>query len=265
MLAPTQLQLCLLLSSQSKGWGVSTYAGTSGCFFLFVPSLLPTVMDPSSLIRVFFLGFFFCTFYKIFSHRHATLHICQVVWIPDSFVVPTLVYNQALREGVNVCEHHKCFILPMHRLGCLKERLLYSVLALVCAISHEFLCLPHCWRFLQYPLTSPREVWGGGVRKKHCTDCCKKSEWIWLIVYVWVPCSVFSCMQSVFFFELTQIIEGESFVEVALMEIPQCTWLPLEATAAKLCVYNRWSVLQACTQKWPLNGHTWPTFKCCSF
>lgn len=164
MLAPTQPQLCLLLSSQSKDWGISTYAGTSG-YFLFVPSLLPTVMDPSSVIIRLLL--FFIYFYKTFSHRHATLDICQVLWILDSFVVPTLVYNKALREGFNVCEHHKCFILPMHRLGCWKERLLYSVPALVCAISHEFLCLPHCCRFLQYPLTSPRE--GRGMRN-HCTD-----------------------------------------------------------------------------------------------
>lgn len=62
MLAPTQPQLCLRLSSKNKDWGISTSAGTSGYFiFLFVPSLLPTVMDPSSVIIRFL---FFCTFTK---------------------------------------------------------------------------------------------------------------------------------------------------------------------------------------------------------
>lgn len=163
-------------------------------------------MDPSSVI----IGLLFLYFYKMFSYCHATLDLCQVVWILDSFIVSTSVYNKALREGFNVCEHHKCFILPMHRLGCWKERLLYSVPALVCAISHEFLCLPHCYRFLQYPLPSLRE--GGRVRN-HCTDCCKKSEWIWVIVYVCMCVSAtkrVSCMQSVF--ELTRIIEYTSSV-----------------------------------------------------
>lgn len=100
-------------------------------YFLFVPSLLPTVMDPSSV----------CTFTIHVVFCHANLDICQVVWILDSFVVPTLVYNKALQEGFNVCEHRKCFILPMHRLGCWKERLLYSVPALVCAISLMIFCV----------------------------------------------------------------------------------------------------------------------------
>lgn len=51
------------------------------------------------------------------------------------------MYNKALQEGFNACKHHKCFILSMHRLGCWKERLLYSVPALVCAISLMSFCV----------------------------------------------------------------------------------------------------------------------------
>lgn len=53
-----------------------------------------------------------------------------------------------------------------------KERLLYSVPALVCAISHEFFVYLIAAVFLQYPLTSLRS---GGMQY-HCTDCCKIYE-----------------------------------------------------------------------------------------
>lgn len=118
------------------------------------------------------------------------------------------------------------------------------------------------------PLKGRAEV-GRGMQN-HCTDCCKKSEWIGVSVYVcvrvWVPQGVcgffcFCFFLFLFFFELTQIIEDKS-LEWHTCEIPLCTWLPLETAAAKLTDYNRWSV-QACTQKWPLNARTWPTFKRC--
>lgn len=118
-------------------------------------------MDPSSvIIRLIFLYF-----YNTFSYCHANLDICQVVWILDSFVVPTSVYNKALREGFNVCEHHKCFILPMHRLGCWKERLLYSVPALVCAISLMSFCVYLIAAVsFSIPPISLKEKGGGGVQ-----------------------------------------------------------------------------------------------------
>lgn len=55
-------------------------------FFFFLVCFLPTVMDPSSvIIRLFF----FCTFMIHIIFGHANLDICQVLWILDSFVVPT--------------------------------------------------------------------------------------------------------------------------------------------------------------------------------
>lgn len=102
-------------------------------------------MDPSSVIRFFFFVCFSFSFFVLLQIHlvfgHANLDICQVLWIRDSFVVPTYVYNKALQEGFNACKHHKCFILSMHRLGCWKERLLYSVPALVCAISLMSFCV----------------------------------------------------------------------------------------------------------------------------
>lgn len=63
--------------------------GIQGCFsflFFFLVCFLPTVMDPSSvIIRLFF----FCTFMIHIIFGHANLDICQVLWILDSFVVPT--------------------------------------------------------------------------------------------------------------------------------------------------------------------------------
>lgn len=94
--------------------------GLQVIFFLFVPSLLPTVMDPNSVT----IRFFSTLTIHLLS---CNLDICQVVWFLDPFVVPTLVYNKALQEGFRVCvrvrvsEHHKCFILPMHRLGCCRD------------------------------------------------------------------------------------------------------------------------------------------------
>lgn len=171
MLAPTRPQLCLLLSKATIE--ASLHMLGLQVIFLFVPSLLPTVMDPSSvIIRLLFFFFLFLFLYFYNSYRHANLDLPHVA---DSRLIssfPLLVYNKALREGFNVCEHHKCFILPMHRLGCLeRETVVFCAGTRLCNISHEFLCLPHCCRFLQRPLTS--QV--GGMRN-HCTDCCEKNE-----------------------------------------------------------------------------------------
>lgn len=62
MLAPTQSQHCLLLSSQSKNWGISTYAGTSGYFF-FCVCLSHHCCQQSWTLPQSSLGyFFFCIF-----------------------------------------------------------------------------------------------------------------------------------------------------------------------------------------------------------
>lgn len=142
MLAPTRPQLCLLLSKQ--GLRHLYICWDFRLFFCLSHHCCQQswTLPQSSLGYPFFspFFFFFCTFT---THLVIVMQIwiCPVVWILDSFVVPTLVYNKALREGFIVCEHHKCFILPMHRLGCWKERLLYSVPALVCAISLMSFCV----------------------------------------------------------------------------------------------------------------------------
>lgn len=142
-------------------------------------------MDPSSVIfSVVFLG-------KkkqrnnTFSYRHSSLDTCWVAWILFSCKVPTIVHNKALWEGFNVCKHHKCFILPMHRLCCLKERLLYSVPAPVCAISLMSFMFTSLLPFsFSVPPTSLGSVgWG-------CSTIvlivCRIYEWIWVIVcFVW--------------------------------------------------------------------------------
>lgn len=126
MLASTPSQLCLL-SSKSRNEGIWTFAGFSGDF------LLPSVMDPSSynLFRVFL--------YKTNQEYNTRVcwsdQCCWVEWILFSVRFPTFEHNKALWGGFTVCNHHKCFIPSMHRLCCLKERLLYSVLSPVCAIS----------------------------------------------------------------------------------------------------------------------------------
>lgn len=150
-----------------------------------------------------------------------------------------------------------------------RETVVFCAGTCLCNISHEFLCLPHCCRFLQYPPTSLKKKGERGAKKiNHCTDCCKTSEWIWAIFFFFFcvsacvkemrvpPPRCVPCMQSGFFlllfflFDFTQIIDNRNFGG-NLMEIPQCTWLPVETTAAKLTVRNRWRV-QARTQKWPL-------------
>lgn len=94
----------------------------------------------------------------------------------------------------------------MHRLGCWKERLLYSVPALVCAISLMSFCV-YLIAAVSFSIPlSPLGDWGRlrGMQN-HCTDCCKKSEWIGVSVYVcvreWVPQGVcVFCFLVVFFF-----------------------------------------------------------------
>lgn len=84
MLAPTQPQLCLLLFL--KPGLRHFYICWDFRLFLFLSHHCcqqSWALPQSSL--GFILLFFFFTFYITFSHRHATLEICQVVWIPDSF------------------------------------------------------------------------------------------------------------------------------------------------------------------------------------
>lgn len=65
-----------------------------------------------------------------------------------------------------------------------RETVVFCAGTCLCNISHEFLCLPHCCRFLQYPPTSLKKKGERGAKKiNHCTDCCKTSEWIWAIFF----------------------------------------------------------------------------------
>lgn len=92
-----------------------------------------------------------------------------MAWILFSFKFPTVVYNKALWEGFIVCNHHKCFIPSMHRLCCLKERLLYSVPSPVCAISLMNFMFTSLLPFsFGVPLDSLRIV--GGMQHR-CIDC----------------------------------------------------------------------------------------------
>lgn len=78
--------------------------------FPFASSLLPTVMDPSLTQSFFFL---LSTTDSVTSSRKSGLSAkWGGLWIIVSFPRS----NKALWEGFNVCKHHKCFILPMHRL-----------------------------------------------------------------------------------------------------------------------------------------------------
>lgn len=72
-----------------------------------------------------------------------------------------------------------------------RETVVFCAGTCLCNISHEFLCLPHCCRFLQYPPTSLKKEGERGA-KKHCTDCCKTSEWIWATVF----CFFFFCVSA---------------------------------------------------------------------
>lgn len=130
-------QLCLF-----QGLGHSTYAGTSVFFFFW--SLLccqqPLTLPQSSLSYFFYMYIYL---YNTFSCHHVSLDIHHMIQILASLLVSTSVYNKALQEGFNVCEHHKCFILPMHRLCCWKETVVFCAGTCLCNISHEFLFFKH--------------------------------------------------------------------------------------------------------------------------
>lgn len=111
----------------------------------------------------------------------------------------------------------------MHRLGCW-TRLFYSVPALVCAISHEFLCLPHSYRL---PSVFPLPAWEGGGYPESL---------YWLLWEEWMK---------------WQLVFWAHKWHWGQWLLPwHYTQLPLETVH-----HTRWCV-HACTQKWPL------TFKC---
>lgn len=76
MLAPTGLNFACFSLRKAR---IEAFLHMLGLqvYFLFVPSLLPTVMDPSSvIIRVFSFFFLFVPFTIHFSYCHANLDIC---------------------------------------------------------------------------------------------------------------------------------------------------------------------------------------------
>lgn len=155
---------------------------------------------------------------------------CKSGYLPSGvdsrlIVVPNLVYNRALQEGFNVCEHHKCFILPMHRLSCWKERLLYSVPALVCAISLMSFCV---YLIAAVSSSIPILHWEGGDAEP--LYWLLQEEWMNLsdcvCLYLWecechTLCFLYAeCFCFLFFFLAFTNYWGQEFGEVALMEIP---------------------------------------------
>lgn len=133
-----------------------------------------------------------------------------------------------------MCEYRKCFILPMHRLCCCKERLccVFCTRTCLCNISHKFLCLPHRCRF---PLVS---------------GCF--THWRWR--YKFMKCEwVFLGGGGI-----TQTFEDNCVVEWKF----QIARLPLKHHTGKtLTIHNRWCV-HACQQKLPPNVQTQSNYRC---
>lgn len=148
----------------------------------------------------------------------------------------------------------------MHRLGCWKERLLYSVPALVCAISLMNICVYLIAAVsFSVPLLYSEKV--GGCKTILLIVVRRVNEFEWLYVHnVWKNANTTQCvswMQSVFFcFLFFWSLHKWLRTRVWWSGTHGDSILHMTATRN-----NRWSV-QACTQKWPLNIHTWPTFKC---
>lgn len=123
-----------------------------------------------------------------------------------------------------------------------RETVVFCAGTCLCNISHEFLCLPHCCRFLQYPPTSLKKEGERGAKKTIVLIVVRRvNEFERLFFFVFVFLRECVCERNasaphgaflvcrvgffafVFLFDFTQIIDNGNFGEVALMEIPQCT------------------------------------------
>lgn len=149
-------------------------------------------------------------------------------------------------------EHQKCFILPMHRLRCWKETVVFCAGTCLCNIFCEFIfifCFPHCCHFPSASLYFTQRL-GRGVplfrlMKIVHFECSWMFEWnctsaTWCVLFClflfFFYFYFFNFFVWIVYFWTTQI--GARF-EVALMEILQCTQLPSETTAA---LRHGWSV-----------------------
>lgn len=108
--------------------------------FLFVPSLLPTVMDPYSVI---FRLIFFLYFYNTFSHCHAITK-CLInlsakwhgfqchLWFPLQCI--TKLYKKGLMSANTISALF--FLCTGYAVG---ETVVFCAGTCLCNISHEFL------------------------------------------------------------------------------------------------------------------------------
>lgn len=166
-----------------------------------------------------------------------------------------MYYNKALQEGFNVCEHHKCFILPMHRLGCWRETVVCCAGTCLCNIMSFCVYLIAAVSF-SIPLLPPEKEGGCNTIVLTVVRRVNGFEWSCFFVYmcVWVPRSVFLVCRvflSLHKWLRTRVwwsgTHGDSIMHM---------------TATKNHSGQTGRSVQACTQKWPLNVHTRPTFKC---
>lgn len=135
-----------------------------------------------------------------------------------------------------MCEHHKCFILPMHRLGCWKRvTVVFCAGTCLCNISWVFVFTS----LLPFPPVSTCFTHRGGRDAKTIVLIFVRrvNEIVsaFLSVSRMQSASFFFLCFSFFFFlsNLTQIIEDRSLVKWRLWKAPKRLWSPLETTAAK--------------------------------
>lgn len=223
---------------------------------------------------LFFFSFWY--FYNLLIY-HVSLDSCHM--LRSHLQVPLRCNIKLYKKGL-MPEHQKCFILPMHRLRCWKETVVFCAGTCLCNISREFIfifCFPHCCHFPSASLYFTQ-------RLRFTVVLIVENSSSWVLMNVWMKlyeCHMVCSIPFVlFFFFLTFLYElfvfelhklGQEF-EVALMEILQCTQLPSETTAALRLVHrsdlwtftHRWSVKSQYShnQGWVIklwDGHHWPT------
>lgn len=159
--------------------------------------------------------------------------------------------NKALRWGgvVTVCEHHKCFIFPMHRLGCWKRD---------CCILCRHLSVQYLMRFIVVYVAAsfcnPFIWWKGN----HNADFCEKSEFFFFFFFerecdVWVCACVFS-MHCLFLNRVSEELHKLrtwGLNVAAPMKTPYCTRLPLRKTQQrpKLCAESAGSYTKVTSRR----------------
>lgn len=141
-----QSQHCLLFSCLSRRQVFLQMLGLQVIIvflfvFLVVPSQLPTILN-SSLVIIRFMLLYFYNMCRLFSF-YLVIHVwISAKWSRFSTRFPLHYVTKLYKTEVNVCKHHKCFILPMHRLGCWKETVAFCAGTCLCNIS--WVCFVIC-------------------------------------------------------------------------------------------------------------------------